>query len=168
MSKTMRMCLRCGKEFVAHDGRKKICKTCGDPTPAKRCVVCGEELKSRRSRFCSSACYRKYYRKDRNNPVEARCVICNSVFLKKQSSHIYCSAACYYRARSKSRRRSRNEISSRLWPKNKIATLIPCNMCGNIFRSWDPAKNRRCPACHQKVERLFSGADVRFLEEAID
>ena len=48
-------CSNCGKEFVAHDRRVRLCSKCKEikNNKTKTCIVCGVELEGNSRKYCT-------------------------------------------------------------------------------------------------------------------
>ena len=134
----------------------------------RRCKYCGKYFTPTRNtaRYCSQLCLELYHRelqkqkriKQGRQPVKTtRCVVCNKRFEKKSPTHILCSTEC-------ATIRRKAQYADRLAVNKSDRNYIECNRCGNIFKSWDRTKNRRCARCQYEIEEQSIGVDVHLLE----
>lgn len=108
-----RYCLQCGKEL--HKGQKKFCssscaakynnkplteetkkkiseslkKNKNDVNKDKFCVVCGNKITNKNTKYCSIECREKNY----DTPVEKKCKYCGKSFFGKKE-RVFCSNEC--------------------------------------------------------------------------
>lgn len=91
------------------------------------CKHCNTQIKIIRPRdrfkeYCNRSCASKYLGKLKHSII--KCVICNNDFVKKQSTHIYCSNTCRHKAM-------------------EVTHIRKCQRCGKDFKLDNIAYERR-------------------------
>ena len=58
---------------------------------SRKCIYCGEELPSRRRKFCNAECKEEYYAV---NGTPRKCPVCGKRFIGNKRRRKYCSDEC--------------------------------------------------------------------------
>lgn len=90
----MRICKKCGKEFIPTNNNQRFCtKECRQEI--RICDVCGKEYSiyyKRKDHLCSRECL--YESLKRKKFYEKICPVCNNIFSTAKTYQIYCSVKC--------------------------------------------------------------------------
>lgn len=158
----MRKCLYCDKKIVERDNKKNrggsnkkycsiecrnkakkirnkykfkyVCSNCGK-------VVYRDKAKRGENVFCDHKCQGEYRYKEENLTYE-KCSLCGKGFLKKNSTHRFCSNEC---SKESSRKRKLERIFN-----------YRCDNCGKDFISSSPRKGKHTFCCRKCVGIFYS------------
>lgn len=123
----------------------RTCETCGKEFEARLC-----DIKKGHARFCSHACRGKWVsenQKGKNNPsykgkIEMTCAECGKTFSRypSQKDRKFCSQACYHKNRGKRQTGENNPY----WRGSPIT--VKCQICGKKFTAY--------PSC---IDKYYNG-----------
>lgn len=137
-----RICLNCGKEFVADNKRRKYC--------SNECVKEAHEAQVAR--------YRSKKRAEKKKLVKI-CAWCGKEFEARNASAKYCSDACFKLARSAKAHEKymamlqtpEGKERSRKGAQNREAKTKMCAICGKEFEAKNPVTKYCSDACRKKA-----------------
>jgi hypothetical protein len=87
------------KRTVESDRATRTLKLYGEKDPAWKCLVCGEEFRGRKKKYCSKDCARAAIIRHATQEVKVDCVGCGKQFVSTYKGKRYCSSACARNAR---------------------------------------------------------------------